>query len=192
MQSGVYRTTLAAVLICPVASAALSAAGFDGLSLRLPVAGDARARPSSVPPPRRAAIEHRGGIERSRPALRERARADARFRCRQIGRSDAEYAWSRGDRGEPAARRLSPAAIAAIGLAVWLLGSTFMGLAAVVGSGSDAQAAGFRCSGRGGGGGALPRRRAADECHFADRLAKSVPLQPVSGRASAPGDPVAG
>src|ERR1035438_7532014 len=36
VQSGVYRTTLAAVLVCPVASAALSAAGFDGLSLRLP------------------------------------------------------------------------------------------------------------------------------------------------------------
>ena len=35
VQSGVYRTTLAAVLICPFASVALSAAGFDGLSLRL-------------------------------------------------------------------------------------------------------------------------------------------------------------
>ena len=32
VQSGVYRTTLAAVLVCPVASAILTAAGFDGLT----------------------------------------------------------------------------------------------------------------------------------------------------------------
>ena len=36
MQSCVYRTTLAAVLVCPFASAALGIAGFDGFSLRLP------------------------------------------------------------------------------------------------------------------------------------------------------------
>ena len=36
VQSGVYRTTLLAVVICPFASAALGAAGFDGFSLALP------------------------------------------------------------------------------------------------------------------------------------------------------------
>src|SRR3954454_20268313 len=35
VQSGVYRTTLGAVLICPVASALLAGAGFEGLTLRL-------------------------------------------------------------------------------------------------------------------------------------------------------------
>ena len=39
VQSGVYRTTLAAVLVCPFASAALGIAGFDGFSLRLPRTG---------------------------------------------------------------------------------------------------------------------------------------------------------
>jgi beta-lactamase regulating signal transducer with metallopeptidase domain len=43
VQSGVYRTTLGAVLICPVASALLAGAGFEGLTLRLssPRADDA-------------------------------------------------------------------------------------------------------------------------------------------------------
>ncbi len=36
VQSGVYRTTLAAVLVCPFASAALTAAGYDGFTFRLP------------------------------------------------------------------------------------------------------------------------------------------------------------
>ena len=36
VHSCVYRTTLAAVLICPFASAALGIAGLDGFSLRLP------------------------------------------------------------------------------------------------------------------------------------------------------------
>ena len=39
VQSAVYRTTLAAVLVCPVASALLSWAGFDGFNLRLPPPG---------------------------------------------------------------------------------------------------------------------------------------------------------
>src|SRR4051812_49416459 len=35
VQSGVYRTTLGAVLICPVVSGLLAGAGFEGLSIRL-------------------------------------------------------------------------------------------------------------------------------------------------------------
>lgn len=36
VQSAVYRTTLAAVLVCPLTSTFLAAAGYDGLTLRLP------------------------------------------------------------------------------------------------------------------------------------------------------------
>src|SRR5262245_52731296 len=36
VQSAVYRTTLAAVLACPVAAALLVAAGFEGLAIHLP------------------------------------------------------------------------------------------------------------------------------------------------------------
>jgi len=38
VQSATFRTTLAAVLVCPVASTLLAKAGFDGVTLRLPVA----------------------------------------------------------------------------------------------------------------------------------------------------------
>ena len=41
VQSAVYRTALAAVFICPVASILLAKAGFDGVVLRLPVRSDA-------------------------------------------------------------------------------------------------------------------------------------------------------
>src|SRR3954468_21297742 len=59
VQSAVYRTTLAAVLACPVASALLAGAGFDGVTTRLPspAARDAPApvSPTAAPPPRWAA-----------------------------------------------------------------------------------------------------------------------------------------
>ena len=55
VQSGVYRTTLGAVLICPVASALLAGAGFEGLTLRLssPRAVEAAPVPIAIaePPP---------------------------------------------------------------------------------------------------------------------------------------------
>lgn len=35
VQSADYRTTLATVLLCPIGSALLARAGFDGLTLRL-------------------------------------------------------------------------------------------------------------------------------------------------------------
>ena len=53
VQSGVYRTTLAAVLVCPFGSAALGVAGFDGFSLRLPAAATDRV-PEAVAPSVRA------------------------------------------------------------------------------------------------------------------------------------------
>ncbi|MGO9924520.1 MAG: hypothetical protein ACLQIB_58805, partial [Isosphaeraceae bacterium] len=56
VQSGVYRTTLAAVLICPVASAALSALGFNGLTLEL-TSLETPAPPELVPPPSLPTIE---------------------------------------------------------------------------------------------------------------------------------------
>src|SRR5438270_14093447 len=36
VQSTLYRTTLAAVLLCPIASMAMTALGFSGLAIRLP------------------------------------------------------------------------------------------------------------------------------------------------------------
>src|SRR3954454_1049755 len=55
VQSGVYRTTLGAVLICPVASALLTVAGFEGLPLRLstPRTDDGAPAPIAITEPPR-------------------------------------------------------------------------------------------------------------------------------------------
>src|SRR5690349_20350856 len=50
VQSAAYRATLAAVLACPVASAALLGAGVDGVRLRPPAAGSPIIAPASASP----------------------------------------------------------------------------------------------------------------------------------------------
>ena len=72
IQSGVYRTTLTAVLVCPFASAILTAAGYDGLIFRLPsqTMGEvATADHQSVAP---LAVDQRDGDER--PGYPQRGR----------------------------------------------------------------------------------------------------------------------
>ena len=107
VQSGVYRTTLVAVLVCPFASAALSAAGFDGLSLRLPSpVTPSRARATF----RRAATPPRSSVaaESNMPVatLRESQAKIARMSMhRGSGRSDADA--SRHPRRPWRARRSS-------------------------------------------------------------------------------------
>ena len=70
VQSGVYRTTLVAVLISPIAAAALTAVGFDGLSLRLP-SPVKPVLPALVPPLTPPAIELRAESNIPVAALRE-------------------------------------------------------------------------------------------------------------------------
>src|SRR4051794_8653265 len=57
VQSTVYRTALATVLACPIASALLAWTGHDGFALRLPSPasedGPAPATPARVAPPSR-------------------------------------------------------------------------------------------------------------------------------------------
>ena len=51
VQSAIYRTTLGAVLVCPVGSALLAALGVDGVTLHLPVAS-LTSPPAGLPPAR--------------------------------------------------------------------------------------------------------------------------------------------
>jgi beta-lactamase regulating signal transducer with metallopeptidase domain len=133
VQSGVYRTTLAAVLICPFASAALSAAGFDGLALRLPSPETTRS-PELVPPP--AANEMDIAAESKVPGLLmgEGERAGGPIST-PTDRTDAAQSAPPvpGPAVAIAAPSLSPEGISALGLAVWLLGAAFMGLRLCVG-----------------------------------------------------------
>ncbi len=122
VQSGIYRTTLAAVLICPLATAALSAGGFGGLSLKLPrAARPFPPEPAPLPsvkdaaPPTLPSIAWRAS-ERESPAT-ERANDQAEFApiasTTQSPSSSPHFAWS-------------PTGMATIGLAVWLLGAAFL------------------------------------------------------------------
>ena len=79
VQSGVYRTTLAAVLVCPFASARLGAAGFDGLSLRLPSPGK-ETSPDVVTPARRAKPIDSGRRQRTVQILCRAKLRSPRFR----------------------------------------------------------------------------------------------------------------
>jgi beta-lactamase regulating signal transducer with metallopeptidase domain len=123
IQSCVYRTTLVAVLICPFASAALSAAGFDALSLRLP-SPPANTSPAADPP---AAPQTIGlAPESSLADLPPRA-----VTGQALSISSPAQAPSPGEPAPaPAApvwsRSVSTAAIAPFALSIWLMGSTFM------------------------------------------------------------------
>ncbi|MGO9469130.1 MAG: M56 family metallopeptidase [Isosphaeraceae bacterium] len=135
VQSGVYRTTLAAVLICPVASAALSALGFNGLTLEL-TSLETPAPPELVPPPSLPTIELPARSNVSVVPLREGHGEDHSM---PIAADQAETLPSASlsvpDVPNVASPRLfmSPAAVGAIGLAVWLVGATFLAVRLLVG-----------------------------------------------------------
>ncbi len=131
VQSCVYRTTLAAVLVCPLASAALGIAGLDGFSLRLP-ATTSQTLVVPVSPAAPEAIDMT--VQTNAPSRAPREAASPVF--------SAPMPQAATERSAPAPEpslakavpfRLNNAAIAAIGLAVWLLGSTLMALRLLVG-----------------------------------------------------------
>ena len=124
VQSGVYRTTLLAVVVCPFASAALGAAGFDGLSLRLPTQANDPLRaeraahdelrpigPPSVTPP---------DLLRSPEQSADSPPIKAEHTSLTV--VDAAPAAAPGR----FALRLDTTVIAAVFVAIWLVGSTFM------------------------------------------------------------------
>ena len=123
IQSCVYRTTLVAVLICPFASAALSAAGFDALSLRLPSPATNTSLDAGPPaPPQTIGLAAESSLADLPPreVVDEAISISARARAPSPGEqapAPAAPIWSRS---------ISTAAIAPITLSVWLLGSAFM------------------------------------------------------------------
>ncbi len=135
VQSGVYRTTLVAVLICPVASAALSAEGFNGLTLEL-TSLETPAPPELVPPPSLPTIELPARSNVSVVPLGEGHGEDHPM---PIAVNQAETLPSASlsvpDVPNVASPWLfmSPAAVGVIGLAVWLVGATFLAVRLLVG-----------------------------------------------------------
>ncbi|WP_165226824.1 M56 family metallopeptidase [Aquisphaera insulae] len=136
VQSAVYRTTLAAVLVCPLASALLAAAGYEGLTIRLSQpAPDAEIRPEST----------HGGSDLAR-------RTDER-EPESAALTPAPLADPAAPSPSPAEVRVEPAPIAgsvasprpaeppipmtaivpAVALPLWLLGSAILGIRLLVG-----------------------------------------------------------
>jgi beta-lactamase regulating signal transducer with metallopeptidase domain/protocatechuate 3,4-dioxygenase beta subunit len=133
VQSGVYRTTLAAVLVCPIASAIVTAAGYDGLTIQLPIpkadkaplanTGAVASLASTVVPamserePLTAVVDH----AEPPPRLANETQREP------IGPTETVTS-------PPAATSLSPhETVTAIVFTVWLLGAVVMGARLVVG-----------------------------------------------------------
>jgi beta-lactamase regulating signal transducer with metallopeptidase domain/protocatechuate 3,4-dioxygenase beta subunit len=137
VQSGVYRTTLAAVLICPFASLFLGAAGFDGLSLRLATPATPRTPELVLSPAANALasdVQAEAEANVSDPALSDGERAGG-----PLSSAPTDRLAGTKRAPEPAAApaytapSLSSAELSAIGVAVWLLGAAFMALRLCVG-----------------------------------------------------------
>ncbi|MDR3623314.1 MAG: carboxypeptidase regulatory-like domain-containing protein [Paludisphaera borealis] len=134
LQSAVYRTTLAAVLVCPIASAFLGAAGFDGFSLRLPAPEEPPPAPVisqpivervEAPPNPDVALIPPSLVESPSPTADEteidRVTAPAETEASEaVATPEVRWSW------------FTLANVAVIGLAAWGLGSLFLSLRLVV------------------------------------------------------------
>jgi beta-lactamase regulating signal transducer with metallopeptidase domain len=130
MQSCVYRTTLAAVLVCPFASAVLGIAGFAGFSWRLPApisqAPTVPVAPFAAATPETFDMAAHSNTPNRAP--RETASVVISTPMRQPEVVPAAPALV-----APPSFRVTTTAIAAIGLALWSLGSTLMAVRLLVG-----------------------------------------------------------
>ena len=136
VQSAVYRTTLAAVFVCPITSALLTWAGFDGFSLRLP---PPRARASAGMNPGAEWLQR--PIDEARPARRL-----------EPGHESISPIAEMSPNPEPPVRRITtveptiletqrPAPshlsslvpIAGLGFAVWLIGTVVLSVRLLIG-----------------------------------------------------------
>src|SRR4051794_20630897 len=123
VQSGVYRTTLAAVLVCPLASAVLGGAGIDRLTLRLPTSAtdDAPARVPSAAAPSPPLATTRTGLGDDPVGVVPPSEPSSRT----SDGTRVEAVLPAGPTTWPTAppRPSTLAAVAAVGLSIWLLGS---------------------------------------------------------------------
>lgn len=133
VQSGIYRTTLAAVLVCPFAAALLSGTGYEGLTFRLPTskAGAAPARSLPIAASGTSAVTTEAGM---RPGPSDALRYQEPF-SKPIVEVPDESALSVGSAPLPAAPAKASLFVlaAAMGLSVWLFGSVILGVRLLVG-----------------------------------------------------------
>jgi beta-lactamase regulating signal transducer with metallopeptidase domain len=130
VQSAAYRTTLLAVLVCPIASTLLARAGFDGITLRLPVATPEAADAT------RATIDDPAPLEIARrEPLAEAIEPPIETASKE---SNPMMAVEASPTLPPPAKPLVPeinriAAGVAAGLSAWALGSLVMALRLAIG-----------------------------------------------------------
>jgi beta-lactamase regulating signal transducer with metallopeptidase domain len=132
VQSGIYRTTLVAVLVCPLASALLSAAGYDGLTLRLPAPRASRDREAppvtaSAPPTTHSVLATGDREALNREPSERPSSAVAPSRSKPVIPSA-----SSSPPGAPSVFWTKEAA-AAVGLIAWMLGAAVLGARLLVG-----------------------------------------------------------
>lgn len=133
VESGVYRTTLAAVLVCPLASMLVSAAGHDELTLRLPApnfsempAGASGRETAALPLTSPLLATVKPEAPKSEPSIQLAKTAGSMpekpaFPGRRSVTPDAQVVFSTKE------------AAAAIGLFVWVFGTVVIGMRLLVG-----------------------------------------------------------
>ncbi len=132
IQSGVYRTTLAAVVACPVVSAALLGAGVRGFSLRLPSPPEASSRELTPMAPETPLVPN-GPLVRE-PAPGERLVPDDEQAPAASATVTADSTPGRPAAPAPALPQwITVIGVAVAGLSVWVLGSAILGLRLWVG-----------------------------------------------------------
>ena len=193
VQSGIYRTTLAAVLVCPCRVGDPDRGGLRRLGLSAADPDDRRGPrtrpPDDCPAHLRAAATATSDRD-TVPEVWEQPEPSPRLAniSRNAPESSAPSATV-----QPGSTSLSAIVmVPAVGLSIWLFGAAVLGARLVVGhlrmtrlrATAVPADPGARC--------ALPRPGGPDGCGDAERLAESVSVQPLSRRTSKTGDPAAG
>ncbi|QEH35428.1 Regulatory protein BlaR1 [Aquisphaera giovannonii] len=138
VQSAVYRTTLAAVLVCPIASALLASAGYEGLAIRLPEPAAIEDDAPPAPEPVGSGPARRSG--EPRPAMGPEVAAIPPTPAAQPEPARLPSGPAVEARVDPVAP-MQPAAppvpwgqiVPAVVLAFWLIGSTVLAVRLLVG-----------------------------------------------------------
>jgi beta-lactamase regulating signal transducer with metallopeptidase domain len=139
VQSAAYRTTLAAVLVCPVASTLLTRAGFDGVTLRLPIragAGEATPAPERLaaswpaPAPTDLIAPGRPSLDSGKPIEPTTLAVGPISKAVELPAASTTPFPT----GRPRASRIDALALGvSIGLTAWVLGALWLGLRLAIG-----------------------------------------------------------
>ena len=126
VQSGVYRTTLAAVFVCPVVSAALAGAGLSGFSIRLPSPANSVSSETTSPVPH-AKVEATRALDRDEPVSERVSRVENPVLPESTPLVNDAIAAAAAPRTVVLSSPITLRGVAALGPAVWRSGSRSWG-----------------------------------------------------------------